>query len=39
MKVNCAPTAIVHSLVIEAAIMTPHSNSLTQVSTDQSLNA
>ncbi|MDQ5842850.1 MAG: hypothetical protein M3286_05115 [Thermoproteota archaeon] len=35
MKIDSAPAAIVHPLIIEAAVMTSHSNSLTQVSTDQ----
>ncbi|HEX6281026.1 MAG TPA: hypothetical protein VFZ67_02240 [Nitrososphaera sp.] len=36
MEINSAPAAIVHSLIIEAAIVASHSNSLTQVSTNQS---
>jgi len=36
MKINSAPAAIVHSPIIEAAIIASHSNSLTQVSTNQS---
>ena len=36
MKINSAPATIVHSLIIEAAVVASHSNSLTQVSTNQS---
>ena len=39
VKINSAPAAIVHSLIIEAAVMASHSNSLTQVSTNQSSSA
>jgi len=39
MKINSAPAAIVHSLIIQAAIMASHPNSLTQVSTNQSPSA
>jgi hypothetical protein len=37
MKIKSAPAAVVHSLIIEAAIIASHPNSLTQVSTNQSL--
>jgi hypothetical protein len=39
MKINSAPAAIVHSLIIQATIMASHPNSLTQVSTNQSPSA
>jgi hypothetical protein len=39
MKINSAPAAIVHSLIIQATVMTSHPNSLTQVSANQSPSA
>jgi hypothetical protein len=39
MKINSAPAAIVHSLIIQATVVTSHPNSLTQVSANQSPSA
>lgn len=36
MKIDSAPAAIVHSLIIQATVMASHPNALTQVSTNQS---